>query len=369
MSVNLWEKSDKEVLLKAYYTYDNKTSGLHLKQYAYYINSYKYNWHKDIELLLVLNGEIEVNKNGESHVMQKDDVILINSNMGHATMARKPDSIAMVIRINLDYFSAWLKNYKNIHFKCVSNSSTRNRSEFLRLTQAMKDMVFYTDFNNEFNTVIYESLFYQIIGELMRSFQPETKLNNDTNPSLSNERVMKIVAYLDENYKEKITLDSLVAVTGYNKSYISQIMKQALGINYYEYLTRVRMREAIFELTNTERKISDIAYENGFSDIKAFNTGFKERFGKTPGQYRKMLINKHKIINSSDHIYIDSDLLKELVAVSERGIECNNESNDLEKISKLKNCLSSEIDEASFALKNSIQKLNNLKNQLPDILF
>ena len=97
--------------MKAYYTYDNKTSGLHLKQYAYYINSYKYNWHKDIELLLVLNGEIEVNKNGESHVMQKDDVILINSNMGHATMARKPDSIAMVIRINLDYFSAWLKNY------------------------------------------------------------------------------------------------------------------------------------------------------------------------------------------------------------------------------------------------------------------
>lgn len=42
-----------------------------------------------------------------------------------------------------------------------------------------------------------------------------------------------------------------------------------------------------------------------------------------------MLI-KHKISNGSDHIYIDSDLLKELVAVSERGIECNNESNDLE---------------------------------------
>lgn len=38
----------------------------------------------------------------------------------------------------------------------------------------------------------------------MRSFQPETKLNNDANPSLSNERVMKIVAYLDENTKRKL---------------------------------------------------------------------------------------------------------------------------------------------------------------------
>ncbi|GEM_PF-4366764 len=71
--------------------------------------------------------------------------------------------IAMVIRIDLDYFSAWLKSYKNLHFRCVSNSSTRKRPEFLRLTQSMKDMVLYTDFNNEFNTVIYESLFPRLL--------------------------------------------------------------------------------------------------------------------------------------------------------------------------------------------------------------
>jgi len=355
--------------LKSYYTYNNKSNGLNLKQYAYYINSYKYNWHKDIELLLVLNGEIEVNKNGESHVMHKDDIILINSNMGHATMARKPDSIAMVIRFDPVYFSTWLKNYNNLHFRCTSNVSTRNKPEFLRLIQTMKGMVFYADSDNEFDQMIYESLFHQIIGELMRSFRPEMKLNNDTNTSFSNERVMKIVAYLNENYKEKITLDNLVAVTGYNKSYISHIMKQALGINYYEYLTRVRMREAIFDLTNTDHKISDIAYENGFYDIKAFNTGFKERFGKTPSQYRKMLINKQKISNSSDHIYIDSDLLYELIAFQVKDVDCVDEKNDLEQILKLKNHLVDEIDKANLVLKSSIQKLNNLKNQLPDILL
>ncbi len=297
--------------MKSYFTY--KSDLLNIKQYTYYITYYKYNWHKDIEILIVLDGTIEVNKNGASHIMSKGDIILINTNMGHATMAREPNSIAMVIRFDPIYFSKWIKDYKNIRFKCISDESTKNRQEYKFIYDTALEMVNYMGTENSFDALIYESLFHKLIGGLIINFPPEIIPNNDSNNISKNDNVIRIVDYLNEHFRDKITLDDLAEVTGYNKSYISQVIKQNLGINYYEYLTRIRMREAIFALTNSKMKISDIAFANGFADVKALNTSFKERFGKSPSQYRKMLIHSSKIESSNDKDFISDSLLNNFV--------------------------------------------------------
>lgn len=90
----------------------------------------------------------------------------------------------------------------------------------------------------------------------------------------------EIIEFIDENYKQRITLDDLSKVSGYHKSYISQIVKEQLGINYYDYLTRVRLREATYALANLDDKIADIALTHGFSEVKAFNTTFKKVLAK-----------------------------------------------------------------------------------------
>lgn len=349
--------------MKVYSEYRRDPVGLCIKQYAYYITSYKYNWHKDIELLIVLDGEIEVNKNGESHILSKDDIILINSNTGHATMARKAESVAMVIHFDPQYLSNWFKSYQNLHFKCISNHETKYADQFTELVKVAKEMALFTSLETEKDRLIYDALFHQLIGTLVRHFAPTIKKNQELSISGKNETVSQIVDYLEKYYQEKITLDDLVEVTGYNKSYISQIMKQALGINYYEYLTRIRIREAIFELTNTEEKISEIAYNSGFSDLKAFNTAFKDRFGKTPSQYRKMLVMKQKVRNSGERVYIDVDsyksLLNEKDSLSALDI-CRPDipSNDLYSSMEL------DIDCLEETLKETLMKVDNFKKQL-----
>lgn len=92
------------VLEQFYYEYRREHKNIELKQYIYRIGSYHYNWHSDLELLLVLNGEVEMCTRGASHILGKDDLILVNSNCGHATLARQPDSIAMVLHINPVFF-------------------------------------------------------------------------------------------------------------------------------------------------------------------------------------------------------------------------------------------------------------------------
>lgn len=353
--------------MKVYSEYRRNPVDLFIKQYAYYITSYKYNWHKDIELLIVLDGEIEVNKNGESYILSKDDIILINSNTGHATMARKAESVAMVIHFDPIYLSNWFRSYQNLHFKCISNYKTKYSEKYYELVKIAKEMALYTSLETDKDRLIYEALFHQLIGTLVRYFSPEIKKNQESSISGKNNTVSQIVNFLEKHYQEKITLDDLVNVTGYNKSYISQIMKQALGINYYEYLTRIRIREAIFELTNTNEKISEIAYKSGFSDLKAFNTAFKDRFGKTPSQYRKMLVMKHKVQNSGERVYIDLDAYNSFLKVNNSG-DTTDTSNFDKSSNDLYTSLESEVTCLEDTLKETLLKVDNLKKQLSKIL-
>lgn len=64
-----------------------------------------------------------------------------------------------------------------------------------------------------------------------------------------------------------------------------------VGINFYEFLTRRRLREAVRELDRTDKKILNIANDTGFPNLKSFNTRFKELFDRTPTQYRESLKN------------------------------------------------------------------------------
>ena len=97
----------------------------------------------------------------------------------------------------------------------------------------------------------------------------------------------KMIAYIDENYKQKIELEDIAKIGGYNVNYTSQFFKRQLGVSFLEYLLRLRLREATVRLANSEDGVAHIASSCGFADIKAFNVAFKKHFHTTPSEYRK----------------------------------------------------------------------------------
>ena len=113
-----------------YYSYNKANKGISLKQYIYTIGSYHYNWHNDLELLLVMNGKIEVCADDESRILEEDDMILINSNMGHATLAQEPDSIAMAIHIDPVFLKDYYENVGLLSFNLYSTKETKNQKSF-----------------------------------------------------------------------------------------------------------------------------------------------------------------------------------------------------------------------------------------------
>ena len=75
----------------------------------------------------------------------------------------------------------------------------------------------------------------------------------------------------------------------YNRTYVSTLFKNTMGINFHDYLTRVRLSMAIDQLAVTEKNITQIAIDCGFSDLKTFNHRFRSVFGYLPAEYRQRL--------------------------------------------------------------------------------
>ncbi len=97
------------------------------------------------------------------------------------------------------------------------------------------------------------------------------------------------VSYMENNFSQKITLDTLGMLTGYSPLHLSRIFLKETGQTPHQFVTDARMEYAKDKLTETNEKIREIANECGFSSESHFKAFFKRTTGKTPGMYRKYM--------------------------------------------------------------------------------
>lgn len=83
-------------------------------------------------------------------------------------------------------------------------------------------------------------------------------------------------------------LDAILEGTNYDRKYLCRVFKKNTGLTMTEYLKRTRLDLAISMIQNTDKNILTIAQELGFSSISYFNVSFKERYGITPSQAKKL---------------------------------------------------------------------------------
>lgn len=94
--------------------------------------------------------------------------------------------------------------------------------------------------------------------------------------------------YIDEHYKEELSLEILAQKFYFNSSYLSNVFKTYAGMSYSEYLTAVRIEKAQALLQKSSSKVYVIASEVGYSDATYFIKIFKKRVGVSPYKYRHL---------------------------------------------------------------------------------
>ncbi|MBD2847418.1 response regulator [Paenibacillus sp. IB182496] len=98
----------------------------------------------------------------------------------------------------------------------------------------------------------------------------------------------KVKAYLHEHYAEDLNLDGVADQVFLNPVYFSRLFKQEMGINFIDYLTRVRVEKAKELLRSGRYKSYEVSEIVGYRSSKYFTKVFKQATGYTPGAYSRM---------------------------------------------------------------------------------
>lgn len=101
--------------------------------------------------------------------------------------------------------------------------------------------------------------------------------------------------YAQDNFRSAdFSVDKMCQELHVSPSYFSSIFKRTEGENFVNYLTTLRMNEAVRLLTETDKKTYIIANEVGISDNNYFSFVFKKRFGVSPSKYRSGQVEEAK---------------------------------------------------------------------------
>ncbi|BCS80142.1 response regulator transcription factor [Anaerocellum diazotrophicum] len=98
--------------------------------------------------------------------------------------------------------------------------------------------------------------------------------------------VSQALEYIKNNFKRNISLEEMSQVLNISPYYFSKIFKKSVGINFKEYLIKLKIEHAQKLLTETNMPIKEIAYEIGFDDPNYFIKAFKKYTGLTPASVR-----------------------------------------------------------------------------------
>lgn len=241
-------------------------------------------WHNSIEILVPILGKVEIWDNGHMIRSQNVDVYIINSKNIHGISFVSGYEVykGYGIQINYDYIKSIFPLID--HYEFVQPDGEVSR-EIVRTIYRIVDIY---DNDKEYGHIAIKGLTDILMYVLLKKLLVRKKYVLQEN-EINNNKIVKIVNYIDQHYKENLSIQVLADHFYVSQSYLSRYFKQNFGTTIKEYIDSVRLEKAINDILHTNLSMTDIAYNNGFANPKSFNRIFKRIYKMTSHEYRKLL--------------------------------------------------------------------------------
>ena len=150
------------------------------------------------------------------------------------------------------------------------------------LTELLNARTDFTEYLSQITTSSFQLFFAYVLPEL------HLRDRNDSDWSELTQRVMQ---YITQNIKRKLTIEIISKELGISKYKISKIFANELQMNFNQYLNQLRINNAKKLLTTTNNSVTTICFESGFSAVRTFNTVFFQIVGISPTEYRQQYLH------------------------------------------------------------------------------
>lgn len=258
--------------------------------------------HEYMEIVFVIEGKLHMNINGESILMSKNDICIMDKNVKHSNKALNENDLVINILLTSQVFDSvfmHLLSDDNYISNFIINS-------FYSDNKINKYMIHKIEENSFLESVLINLIceYYSdsirceskingclllLFTELSRVFNKPSEVKIKKNHSKVKSDIIK---YLQNEYKDTSLLKA-AEYFHFHPNYLSSLVKKEFGKNFKDLLLDIRMVEAANMLRTTDKKINTIIEDIGYSNEAYFYRQFKDKYNVTPFEYRKQKSNEN----------------------------------------------------------------------------
>ena len=230
------------------------------------------NWHESIEILYCTNGKGHTLINSNRVEMDPGTITVINSNTIHTTIADTDILKYWCLIVDTKFLNSSGFDVSNTIFqRCICDEKVEGYYKEL-ITELQEKEKFYE--------ASLKGCVLSMMTYIFRKYSHEKKGKESAD-------VAKLsVKYINEHFKEDITVESIAEHIGFSRFHVSRRFSATIGCSIREYIQLLRCHEAENMLRTKEYTVSEVASECGFSNVSYFTQTFKRVKGYLPSKLK-----------------------------------------------------------------------------------
>lgn len=259
----------------------------------------------DYEIILVVDGKCKITIDNTEYLCKKNDVVFLRPGVHHKfECVDNTDFVQPHIHFDLSYDNMSDKrfvSYKPKEAMSKKELGLIQKDVFKEISIPNVFTLFKHDnFQKIFFEIIeifkergynYEILYKAKMLELLNCILVQFDQNTTNKPDVTDNPVVMVKNYIDNNYASVLTLDSLSRQFYINKYTLLRKFKAMYGKNIISYYHDKRINYIKEALRKSSIRISALAEKLNFSDIYSLSRFFKTHVGCSPTDYRKNSAN------------------------------------------------------------------------------
>lgn len=255
-------------------------------------DSYSIHWHTAIEIIMPIENAYDVNIGKTSFHLEEGNILIIPPGELHELIAPEY-GVRMILLFDFSLISN-LKGLSNIltvlnQPRLITQSNAPDIHA--QLTQLLEDITKEYRSRNTLREAAIYAIIIQIFVLTGRKYMNTESLFPDVKLNKQREYIEKfnvIFEYINNNFGEDISLDTIASVAGFSKFHFSRLFKQFTDMSFNDYLNQRRVKEAERLLLDPNLTITEVAMRSGFSSIATFNRVFKSFKECTPTEFKNL---------------------------------------------------------------------------------
>ena len=253
------------------------------------IKNIDFHSHDEMEILYIKNGTFKCKTtDGTLNILKKGDMVLFKGGVLHSTSYNIDEIDYYNLQFSLKHFFDILNSFLGKYiFYNAKNYALLNDKEDIgkKISEIISDVYLINNNKQKGSDEIIVGKICELIGVLIGE-EIITVLDKDNDKMV--DAIVSTIVFINNNYGERITPKEIAENVNFNSDYLGRIFKKNTGNTLMEYLNIVRLNEAKKMLVSTDKSITEIANETGFSSVSYFVRAFKNSNLITPSEYRKV---------------------------------------------------------------------------------